>query len=215
MITIQNFGGEALDHAAKVLAGIEGGVEKAVKAALPRAASSLRGESVRAIQTRYDISAKNIRSAQNISIRYRYGADSEALIRFSGRKIPLYRYNGVTPKSPTVDKSRRVAVNIDGTFRMVHPGVAPSAHQLNGTAPTRFEHAFIARMESGHVGIFSRTGGVTSSGKDQIKELAGSSVPQMLGSESVAQTLADGAARKFEERLDHEVTRILNGWGAK
>ena len=74
-ISVQTFGGEVLDHAAKVLAGISGGVEKAVKSALPRAASSLRGESVKAIKTKYDISAANIRSKQSISIRYSYGSE--------------------------------------------------------------------------------------------------------------------------------------------
>lgn len=41
----------------------------------------------------------------------------------------------------------------------------------------------------------------------------GSSVPQMVGNEEVAQRLAEGAMQKFEERLDHEILRILNGYG--
>ena len=174
MIAVQNFGGEALDHATKVLAGIPDGVNKAIRSALPRTVSSLRGESVRAIQTKYDISAENIRSKQNISIKYSYGTLSEAYIMFSGRKIPLYRYNGTSPKNPTVNTSR---------------------------------------MKSGHVGIFERTGGVTAGGRDQIKELQGLSVPQMLGNESVQNHLADKASQKFEERMEHEILRILNGWG--
>lgn len=211
-ITVQTFGGEALDHAAKVLAGISGGVEKAVKSALPRAASSLRGESVRAIKTKYDISAANIRSKQNISIRYSYGNVSMAYIRFSGNKIPLYRYNGTSPKTPTF-KDKTVFVDLNGTVKPVHPGVAASAHQLKGTSPTKFDNAFVAEMESGHIGIFERTGGVTSSGGNQIRELMGSSVPQMLGSESVTAKLAESASKKFEERMEHEILRILNGWG--
>lgn len=215
MIAVQSFGGEALDHAAKVLAGIPDGISRAVKSALPRAASSLRGESVRAIQTKYDISAANIRSKQNISIKYSYGNVSMAYIRFSGKKIPLFRYNGTSPKKPAVNESKTVGVKINGTYKTVHPGAAASAHQLNGTSPTKFENAFVAEMESGHIGIFERTGGVTANGKDQIKELQGSSVPQMLGSESVQKHLADRASQKFEERMEHEILRILNGWGSK
>ncbi len=213
MIAVKSFGGEALDHAAKVLAGIPDGVNKAVRSALPRTVSSLRGESVRAIQTKYDISAANIRSKQNISIRYSYGAVSEAYVLFSGRKIPLYRYNGTSPKNPAVNASKTVMVNIDGTLKPMHPGVAAAAHQLKGTSPTKFQNAFVTKMDSGHVGIFERTGGVTSSGRDQIKELQGSSVPQMLGNESVQTHLADRASQKFEERMEHEILRILNGWG--
>lgn len=211
-ISVQTFGGEVLDHAAKVLAGISGGVEKAVKSALPRAASSLRGESVKAIKTKYDISAANIRSKQSISIRYSYGSESAAYIRFSGKKIPLYRYNGTSPKIPTF-QDKTVFVDLNGTVKPVRPGVAASAHQLKGTSPTKFDNAFVAEMESGHIGIFERTGGVTSSGGNQIRELMGSSVPQMLGSESVTAKLAESASKKFEERMEHEILRILNGWG--
>ncbi len=56
-------------------------------------------------------------------------------------------------------------------------------------------------------------GGVTAGGRDQIKELQGSSVPQMLGNESVQNHLADRASQKFEKRMEHEILRILNGWG--
>lgn len=41
----------------------------------------------------------------------------------------------------------------------------------------------------------------------------GSSVPQMIGNEEVLQKISKEAAEKFEERLEHEVLRILNGWG--
>ena len=63
-----------------------------------------------------------------------------------------------------------------------------------------------------HTGIFERTGAKTSSGKDQIEELFGPSVPQMLGQQEVAQKLSEEAMEKFEERLDHEINAILNGW---
>jgi hypothetical protein len=68
-------------------------------------------------------------------------------------------------------------------------------------------------MKSGHVGIFERTGGVSSTGSDSIRELMGSSIPQMLGNPEVQQKLTNEAIAKFDERLDHEVQRILNGWG--
>ena len=67
-------------------------------------------------------------------------------------------------------------------------------------------------MKSGHIGIFERTGGVTSSGSNEIKELQGSSVPQMLGGKAVQDELVNKASQKFEERLEHEMMRIMNGW---
>ena len=63
----------------------------------------------------------------------------------------------------------------------------------------------MARMASGHVGIFEREG-------EKLREVMGSSVPQMLGSPETAERLGEEAMGKFEERLDHEVLRLLNGW---
>ena len=83
--------------------------------------------------------------------------------------------------------------------------------KLKRTAPTRFGHAFVAAMKSGHVGIFERTGGSTSSGGDAIRELMGSSVPQMLGSQTVTEALTREAMDYFETRLEHEIARILQG----
>ena len=205
-----NFDGESVERARMLLAGIPGGVTKAVKSALPRAASALKTESTKAIRERYDISTANIRARENITVKTFNG--TRALVSFIGKKIPLYRYNGTTPKFPTVDKSKTIRTIVAGQFLPVHPGAAASAHQLKGTSVKRFENAFVAKMESGHIGIFERTGGITSGGNNEIKELQGSSVPQMLGSKEVQDELVNKASQKFEERMEHEIMRIMNGW---
>ena len=48
--------------------------------------------------------------------------------------------------------------------------------------------------------------------KDEIEELFGPSVPQMLGSEDVEKSLADEAMKSFEKDLDHSVMAILSGY---
>lgn len=102
---------------------------------------------------------------------------------------------------------------VNGKLRPVHPGIAASGHQLTSTSPTTFDNAFVAQMKSGHIGIFERTGGKTSGGDAEIKELMGSSVPQMLGNDEVRESLAEKTAAKLDERLEHEVNRILSGFG--
>jgi len=94
---------------------------------------------------------------------------------------------------------------IEGKRRWVHPSVAASGHQLKGEAPTTFENAFVAEMKSVHKGIFERTCGMTAGESDQIKEIMGSSVPQMLGSKEVEEKLAEGVRDEFEKRLDQEI----------
>ena len=206
-------GGTSLSKAEKLLAGIEGGIEKATRSAMQRAVSNLRTNSSKIIREKYDISESALRMKENVTVRYSYSSGIIAFVNFSGYKLPLFRYGGASPKNPQWDRSGWVSAMIQGKWRRVHPSLAASGHQLKSTSPTKFENAFVAQMESGHIGIFERTGGATSTGGDAIKEIMGSSIPQMLGNKEVEEKLAEKAREKFEERLDHEVNRILNGWG--
>ena len=215
LVKIESFGGESLDRATKLLAGISGGVEKAVQSAMPRAASHLRTQSSERIRERYAISHSAIRSNENVKIHYSYQSGSGvcATITFSGRKIPLYRFDGAAPKQPTQDPGKTIRAIIAGQWRMAHPGVSASGHQLRSTGATRFQDAFVAKMASGHIGIFERSGAATPAGSDAIKEIMGSSVSQMVGNSEVAESLANDASKKFEERMEREILRIMNGWG--
>lgn len=213
-IRVECVGQDAFRHAAEQLAEIPGGIDQALKSATKRAASYLRTQSTKEIRQRYDITRRNIRAEQNVKISYRYFNGIEARITFRGNKIPLFRYGGAAPKEPTVNAEKTILAIVNGQLRPVHPGVAASGHQLTSTGPTTFSNAFVARMKSsGHVGIFERTGGKTVTGDAAIKEIMGSSVPQMLGSEEVQESLVEKTMGKMEERLTHEVNRILNGWG--
>lgn len=212
VIEVQTAGQESLDRAEKLLAGIPGGVDKAVKSAMQRAVSHLRTNSVKAIRERYDISAANIRANENVTVRYSYQDGVQAFVNFAGGKIPLFRYGGASPGAPDYDRSKRVPVMIGGKWMLAHPGVPAHGHQRKDTVPALFEHAFVARMASGHVGIFQRNGGKSRSGGDAIEEVMGSSVPTMLGSKDVSEKLANESMEKFEERLEHEILARLNGW---
>lgn len=213
VVRVDQDGQTSLERAQKLLAGIPGGVEKAIKSAMPRAVSHLRTSTAKAVQERYDLSTSAIRAGENVTIKYAFGSGVTAYVNFRGHKIPLFRYGGASPKSPAVDKDKLISAMIRGKWARVHPGVAASGHQLRGTSPTRFQEAFVARMQSGHNGIFERTGGHTSGGGDSIREIMGSSVPQMIGHRDVSERLAEEAVAKFDDRMDHEISRILNGWG--
>lgn len=212
IIRMEFTGQETVERAQKLLAGVPNGVDRAVKSAMNRTVSNIRSNSVKAIRERYAISAGNIRANQNITVRYTYGNGAQAVIHFRGQKIPLWRYDGSSPKGPARSEEL-VRARIRGQWKTVHPGIAARGHQLKSTGPKRFGTAFVATMKSGHTGIFRRTGGATSTGGDELKEIMGSSVPQMIGNEEVLQKISKEAAEKFEERLEHEVLRLLNGWG--
>lgn len=214
MIRVEEVGGKSLERAEKLLAGFPGGLDKAVKSAMSRSLSHLRANSTKEIRKAFAISTSALRMEENVKTKYTYhpGAGISGYVLFSGHKIPLYRYDGASPVQPTQDTGKTVNALINGQWRKAHPGVTAAGHQLKSTSPTRFEDAFVARMKSGHVGIFERTGGATSTGNDAIKEIMGSSVPQMLGNRDVEQALVDETMKKFDERLEHEINAIINGW---
>ena len=90
----------------KLLAGVPNGVQRAMKAAMVRAVSHLRANTVKAIQQRYDISAGNIRANENVTARYTYQDGVQAFVNFKGGRIPLFRYGGASPGGPAYSDER-------------------------------------------------------------------------------------------------------------
>lgn len=213
-VTVNDAAGQqAVERAKALLSSIPGGVEKAMKAAMSRAVQKVRSGSNQAIREKYDISDANIRSEKNVRVSYSYQNGVRAVVTFSGRKLPLYRFGGASPAIPTQDiAAGKLPVMVKGVWTRQYPGVAARGHQFKDTKATQFSDAFVARMKSGHIGIFERTGGSTSEGSDAIQELMGSSVAQMLGRQEVAQKLTEEAYQTFERELDGAVYRILAGW---
>ncbi len=213
-VTVNEAAGQAaIERAKALLAGIQGGVDKAAKAAMSRTVDRLRRDSNRAIREKYDISDEGIRAEKNVRVRYSFQNGVQATVTFSGRKIPLYRFGGAYPKVPTQDiAAGKKPVMVKGAWTMQYQGVAARGHQFQDTGPTQFMDAFVAQMKSGHIGIFERTGGSTSEGSDAIREIMGSSVAQMVGNQQVAQGLTERAYETFETELDKAVYRILTGW---
>lgn len=213
-VTVNEAAGQAaIERAKALLAGIPGGVDKAMKASMSRTVDKLRRESNQAIREKYDITDAGIRSEKNVRVRYSYQNGVQATVTFSGRKIPLYRFGGAYPKVPTQDiAAGKKPVMVKGAWTMQYQGVAARGHQFQDTGPTQFMDAFVAQMKSGHIGIFERTGGSTSEGSDAIREIMGSSVAQMVGNQQVAQGLTERAYETFETELDKAVYRILTGW---
>jgi len=211
VISVQASGQETLEQAQRLLSGIEGGFNKALKNAIGKAAKRLRSSSAKAVRERYAISAANLRAGKNVRISYSYHDGVQAEVVFHGKLIPLYRFDDTSPARPTKDTSTWVPVlGLEG-WRFMHPGVPARGHVLKSTSPYPFDHAFVASMSSGHTGIFERTGGSTSNKKDELRELYSPSLPEMLGNEEVAETLTKEAMKDFDQDLDQAVQRILSG----
>jgi hypothetical protein len=71
------------------------------------------------------------------------------------------------------------------------------------------DHAFKTQMGS-HIGIYERIG----PDRFPVKELFGPSAVQAFYAHKETVDKMDEEIRKtFDSRIDHEITRVLNGWG--
>ena len=71
------------------------------------------------------------------------------------------------------------------------------------------DQAFTAQMGK-HRGVYERIGVE----RFPVRELYGPATPQMMYSnEDVLDEIEEKMAETYEKRIDHEILRVLNGWG--
>lgn len=201
---------ETTDRLHSILEGIENAEEKVLKPALTRGLMAGKTEAGKAARQTYHISAGDFKSSGYM----KYNSVSQSgdgiigSIEFSGGVIPLIRFK-VTPNTPKKGKT-------------------PSAAVLKSSSLVPFSRkkdTFVAQMKTGHIGIFSRREGVYSGGRyttktgkvgknkhnQALEELLSPSVPQMVGNEEVIQSVEDRVNEVINQRINHEIERLLNG----
>jgi len=181
---------EQIERINLILSGIPGGAQKAFSSVIRRTNSTVKAETVRQITSTYAISAQNARAGANIRARVK-SADGGVIgtVSFAGYKLPLYRFN-VSPTMPI----QRVTVK---------------AAVMKENAQTPFAHAFIARMKNGHTGMFERD----TTRSFPVTEFMAQSTAQMAGNDEVLERVSEKAQETVNKRVEHEITRILNGYG--
>lgn len=180
---------EQINRVESILNGVRSGPEKVFFNVINRALVTVRTATTKQIREVYAIAQKDLRSESNIQLRKASKSNLAGEIAFSGCKIPLYRFN-VSPKQPA-------------------QGAAVKAAVLKSSAQTEFEHAFIAKMQSGHLGMFERA----TSRRLPIDEFTGPSVAHMAGNSVVIEQVEKAAQETIDKRIDAEMNRILNGYG--
>lgn len=179
---------DSLDKATRLLAGINGGVYKAVGSALSRAAATGKTAAKQPITKEYTISQSEfLARTRNINHFVRESSGGISVVfGFRGNVIPLMKFN----------------TRVNGSGQIV------TQVKRSGSAET-LNRAFSAQM-GGHKGIYERIG----ASRFPVEELYGPATPQMMYSN---EEVTDGIERKvadtYEKRIDHEILRILNGWG--
>lgn len=179
--------GKALDRATRLLSGIPGGVEKVAKSALSRAASKGRTGAARQVGKLYHLKASDFNRYTKSYSRITSAAGEITLnVEFRGYHIPLIRFN------TRVTASGRVSAQVE-----------------RSSSAKILEHVFRAEMSSSHIGLFERV----RRARLPIEEKLGPSVPQMMGANpALAPAIGDVMATEFENRMEHEILAVMNGW---
>ena len=181
---------ESLDRVTKLLAGINGGVYKAVGSALTRAAAAGKTVAKRAVSQEYTISQSEfLTQTKNINHFIRESSGEISVVfGFKGYVIPLLKFNTRTNNNGQV-----------------------VAQVKRSGAGEVLDRAFSAQSAvHGHRVIFEREG----LSRIPITELYGPATPQMMYSnEAVTDEIEQKMAETYEKRIDHEILRILNGCG--
>ena len=179
---------DSLDRVANLLVDIHGGIYKAVGSALTRAASAGKTVAKRSVTKEYAINQSEfLARTQNVNhfIRQSDGGIS-VVFGFRGNVIPLMKFN----------------------TRVNNNGQVVTQVKRSGAAAT-LDRAFAAQM-GGHRGIYERIGAE----RFPVRDLFGPATPQMMYSnEAVTDEMEDKMVKTYENRIDHEILRVLNGWG--
>lgn len=196
---------ETMERVQALLANVPKGAERAYTNAINRGLSRVKTAAWRGIKQVYTVQASALNKATSTTIQKASMGNLAGFVRFAGYKIPLYKFK-VSPRQPGSNKLVRASVKKGG-----------------GAV---FESAFIAAMKSGHVGVFERTGeqGIKSRmaksktpggtlHTEKLEEIMGLSAAQMAGQETVSRQVQEEAQQLVNERLEHEIDRLLNGYG--
>ena len=187
VIRIDEVGGKGLDRVNKLLAGVPGGVFKATSAALKRAGDTAKTKAGQFAAAEYTISKGDFMHNVNEKTRVSGGIGGVASmhISFAGSVLPLLTFN----------------------TKFSRDGHVQTQVKRNGGAAS-LEHAFVARI-FGQTAVFERVGAP----RFPVEQKYGPSTGHMMQNEQVIEKMEQTILETYETRIEHEILRVLNGWG--
>lgn len=175
------------------------GLEKAASRAINKTLTSTRAYMVKVVRADYAVRARDVRSELEIQ--------KANWSHLTGRV-----YGSGSPGIPLIQFARMKRV--PSTRRLKSGGYTPKVGVPVLIRKDRGKMAargiFLARMKSGHVGAFKRTG----EGR-KIKETYGPSPIKILASERYDAQIDDFAGEIFEKNLQHEADFVLRKMGLR
>lgn len=192
---------EKLETARELLRGAPHLVGKAAQRALSRAGTAGRTAVVREMKGRYTVDAGRVRKSMRVFAAK--GGAPEVRIESRGRLMPLIHF-WTAPRD--VPQTRGIPVS----------GRTPTRVQAKRTGWKPLRTGFLARMGSGHLGVFFRTGEKVRSGRGvfwPMRQAMGPSIPEMMGSAEVVRVVERRISEAMDRTFSHEIQRALGAGG--
>ncbi|MRN51987.1 phage tail protein [Paenibacillus monticola] len=174
-------------EALRRVGSLETDVRKSFYSALNRTSQRLKTESGRKVKETYLVKSKAV--TDQVVLRRGSISNLSSELRWKGGNIPIINFR----TNPKVVGGKK-------------PRVLKAAIKRAG-GNKKVDGAFIARMSSGHVGIYRRS----ARSRLPVEELYGPAVPVMLNNPEVVDHLESVAIDEMDKRLEHELNRRLGG----
>ena len=181
-----------LSRAREALQHIPKAAPKAIAAAINRSAESAKTEAGRKAVENYNVLARDVKNTIHIQKASANARQILSVISSSGPRIPLIKFKvrpgGITSRTSPIIK---VAV-------------------LKGGGVKAMPKAFITKgKSSGIVNVLQRQ----TKERYPIHIKYGPAIPEMIGAEKVKKFVESRAIEVLDNRLEHEISRILRGVG--
>ena len=187
IVRIDQVGANSLDRINKLLAGVPGGVWKATYSAMKRAGETAKTRAGQFAAAEYTIN--NGTFMRNVTQKTRItggaGGVVDMSIGFAGTVLPLLSFN----------------------TKFSNSGLVQTQVKRNGGAAT-LERAFVANI-FGSTAVFERVGAP----RFPVEQKYGPSTGHMMQNEQVVEKMDETIRATFDSRVEHEILRVLNGWG--
>ena len=185
-VRIDEVGANTIDRVNAILSGIGkgDGAFKAIGAAMKRAADSAKTQAGRYASEVYNINKGLFMSHCRITTNMQGGSGGVTSIEliFAGKVLRLIEFGATGGKQGGVYAAPK---NGGGNLRS----------------------AFITAIY-GQTGVWERVG----RHRFPVEQKYGPSTGHMMQDEGVSENLTDHIQEVFDSRIEHEITRILNGW---
>ena len=186
-IRIDQVGGNTLERVNKILAGVPGGVYKATYAALKRAGDTAKTKAGQFAAAEYTINKGDF--MRSVTVKERISGNAGSVVNmnisYAGHVLPLLTFN----------------------TKYSRDGQITTQVKRNGGTAT-LQHAFAAKIY-GPIAVFERVGAP----RFPVEQKFGPSTGHMMENDQVIQKMDETIRTTYESRVEHEILRVLNGWG--